>query len=197
MLMHTAKKPFDGPEWLFELKLDGARCVAFCGGGTTVLKNKRDKDISAVFPEVEISAQVNGNAVLDGELIVITNGVPDFYRLVTRALKADPFSISIASKGTPACFVAFDILYLNGKNLCGVPLLERKAILADTVAQGGALSVSRHIEQRGIDYFNAACSRNLEGLIAKRRESIYRPGKRTREWLKIKNPRFPETRNEV
>ena len=104
------------------------------------------------------------------------------------------FKINLASKTTPVSFVTFDILYLDGENLCNKPLHERKKILAVNVKENNNLSISRFIETNGLDLFNAAVENNLEGVIAKRADGIYRPNKRTHDWLKFVNPKFPDTR---
>ena len=123
----------------------------------------------------------------------MTNGVPDFYALRRRSFLKNDFKIGLASKATPVSFVVFDILYLDGENLCNKPLYERKNLLAANIKESG-LSISRFVETNGISLFNAAIEKNLEGVIAKKADSIYRPGKRTHGWLKFINPNFPATR---
>jgi len=150
--------------------------------------------VSRIYPEVQLQKAVKTNAVLDGELVVLTNGVPDFYAYQSRSLLKDDFKISIAVKTMPVSFVDFDILYLNGKNLCNLPLIERKKILANIIKENDYLSISRYIETNGLDLFEVAVNNNLEGVIAKRIDSKYRPGKRVHSWLKFINPNFPATR---
>jgi len=142
---------------------------------------------------VQLHGAVKKSVILDGELVVMTNGKPDFYALRRRSLMQNEFKIKLASKESPVIFVAFDILYLNGQSMCDRPLYERKKILADNVKENG-LSISRFIETNGTALFNAAVENNLEGVIAKRADSIYRPNKRTHDWLKFINPNFPATR---
>jgi len=161
--------------------------------GTTLI-SRHGKDLSSIFPEVQLHNAVKTSVVLDGELVVMTNGVPDFYALRARSLMKNDFKINLASKTTPVSFVTFDILYLDGENLCNKPLHERKKILAVNVKENNNLSISRFIETNGLDLFNAAVENNLEGVIAKRADGIYRPNKRTHDWLKFVNPKFPDTR---
>ena len=191
MLLQTAKKPFDKNGWLYELKLDGLRCLAHIDG--TTLISRHSKDLSNIFPEIQLHKAVKKSVILDGELVAMTNGVPDFYALRRRSLLKNNFKIALASKANPVSFVAFDILYLDGKNLCNKPLYERKKILAASVKENG-ITISKFVETNGIALFNAAIENNLEGVIAKRADSIYRPNKRTHDWLKFINPKFPETR---
>ena len=99
---------------------------------------------------------------------------------------ADSFKISLAAKSNPVQFVAYDIIYHNGKDLTDKPLMERKAILSKAVREGNNLTISRYIEKNGIAFFELAKSQELEGIVAKRKDGLYHIGKRTRDWLKIK-----------
>lgn len=186
MLLYEEKEPFDSDDHIFELKLDGIRCIAYLWKDT-VLENKRFKDVSALYPELaQIRKNVKKKTVLDGELVVLTGGKPDFYAMQRRSLLGDPFRISLAAKKTPVQFCAYDILYFGGKDLTGLPLMERKKILSDNVEEGEGLSLSRFIETRGVAFFELAKQENLEGIVAKRKDGRYYIGKRTREWVKIK-----------
>jgi len=160
--------------------------------GATTLINRDDVDVSVNYPEVQLHEAVSGkHIVLDGELVVMTNGVPDFYATRSRALMRNDFKIDLASKLTPVSFVAFDILYKDGKNLCNLELTKRKEILSKTVIENEFFSVSRVIEVEGLKLFEMAVKNNLEGVIAKKVDSIYQPNKRTTDWLKFVNPKFP------
>jgi len=164
--------------------------------GSTILINRDAIDVSKIYPEVQLHSSVRyNNVVLDGELVVMTNGVPDFYATRSRSLSKNEFKIQIASRQTPVSFVAFDILRKNGKDLCNLKLTERKKILEDCVIESEYFSVSRPVETDGLKLFEAAVANNLEGVIAKRMDSLYYPGKRTNDWLKFVNPNFPATRN--
>ena len=100
--------------------------------------------------------------------------------------ETDKFKIEIASKRNPIQFVAYDILYYNGKDLTGKPLMERKKILSESIKEGNNLSISRYIEQDGKAFFELVKQQNLEGIVAKKKNGLYYIGKRTREWVKIK-----------
>ena len=187
MLLYEEHEPFDDEDSIFELKLDGVRCIAYPEPKSVVLQNKRFKDVSAIYPELsDIKNCVKKHVVLDGELVVMTDGKPDFYALSKRALCNDEFKIRLAAKKNPVQFVAFDILYYNGKDLTELPLMKRKEILFNEVAEGYNLGISRYIEREGKAFFNLAKKESLEGIVAKKKDSLYHIGKRTRDWLKIK-----------
>lgn len=186
MLLNEVKEPFDDKDYIYELKLDGIRCIAYLGNDV-VLQNKRFKDVSAIYPELsEMSKCVKKNTVLDGELVVLSNGKPDFYALQKRSLMVDRFRILLAAKKNPVQFAAYDILYYDGKDLTDKPLMERKAILQEKVSEGNGLSNSRYIEEQGIAFFNLAKEQDLEGIVAKKKDGLYHIGKRTSDWVKIK-----------
>ncbi len=186
MLLNEVKEPFDDKDYIYELKLDGIRCIAYLGK-YVVLQNKRFKDVSAIYPELsEMFKCVKKNTVLDGEIVVLSNGKPDFYALQKRSLMTDKFRIKLAAKKNPVQFAAYDILYYDGKDLTDKPLMERKAILQEKVREGNGLSISRYIEEQGIAFFNLAKEQDLEGIVAKKKDGLYHIGKRTSDWIKIK-----------
>lgn len=189
MLISEMTEPFNNPDWIYELKLDGIRCVAYLDRHTmeTELRNKRNLRLLPKVPELtDICLNIKERCILDGELVILKNGVPDFFELQRRVLTSNPFKIQISSDKYPASFVAYDILYLKDRELIDLPLLERKAILSDTVIETPRLAVSRYIPEKGIELFEVAKSKNLEGVIAKKNDSRYYFDKRTKEWIKFK-----------
>lgn len=187
MLLNEVKEPFDDDDYIYELKLDGIRCVAYIEPKSVTLQNKRFKDLTDIYPELsDMCKCVKKRVILDGELVVLTDGKPDFYALQKRSLMGDKFRISLAAKKNPVQFVAYDILYFDGKDLTDKPLMERKAILSKAVTEGYNLSVSRWIEKNGVAFFELAKKENLEGIVAKKKDGLYHIGKRTSEWIKIK-----------
>ena len=187
MLLGEEKEPFDDPEYIYELKLDGIRCIAYLEKGKVTLRNKRNKDVTDIYPELsEIWRTANKRCILDGELVAFTDGKPDFYALQKRSLMTDGFRIGIAAKRNPVQFVAYDILYVGKKRITDKTQEERKKILSDTVRDGENLSVSRWIEGKGKDFFALTKRQGLEGIVAKRKDGKYHIGKRTRDWIKIK-----------
>ena len=132
MLIKDMMDPFNSNEWIYELKLDGIRCIAYLNDSGTDLRNKRNIKLLPKFPELEmIHHQIKDKCILDGELIVLKDGVPDFYKLQRRSLLTDTFKIQLANKKYPASFVAYDIIYYKNKDVTDIPLIERKAILQD------------------------------------------------------------------
>lgn len=189
MLLESEKLPFNDKDYIYELKLDGIRCVAYLDSDKTILRNKRNKDITSVYPELNnIHKQAKEKCIIDGELVVISkNGTPDFFALQKRSLLTDKFRIEIESEKTKVHFVAYDILFLKDKELINKPLLERKELLKKTIKENEFLSISRYIEEKGIELFNQTKKLNLEGIVAKKKDSVYELGKRSKNWIKIKN----------
>ncbi len=187
MLLGEEKQPFDDSDSIYELKLDGIRCIAYLEKGKVTLRNKRNKDITALYPELaDIHKCAKKRCILDGELVAFTGGKPDFYAVQRRSLMTDGFKIGIASRQKPVQFVAYDILYVGKERITDKPLLYRKEILSQTVAEGYNLSLSRYIEGRGTDFFRLTKEQNLEGIVAKKKDGLYHIGRRTRDWIKIK-----------
>jgi bifunctional non-homologous end joining protein LigD len=170
--------PFDDPNWIFERKLDGIRCMAHRDGGAPVrLISRTDKDMTGQFPEVAetFEAQPPEDFVLDGELVAFQDGITSFSRLQRRARERVSVFLYV-----------FDILRHEGRDVRDLPLRERKALLRDAFEFGGRLRYSPHRNQHGKRLFSEACRQGLEGLIAKRADSPYRSEARSRDWLKLK-----------
>ena len=189
MLLTERKQPLDGEGWLSELKLDGIRCLAYLDADTSDLRNKRNLPLLPTFPELEgLHRQAHGQCVLDGELILTdAQGKPDFEALQARSLTSDHARVQLLSRQAPATFVAFDILALNGDDMTGRPLRERREILGRTVTEGGALACSRALMGDARVLFRLTTEQGLEGIVQKRLDSRYQPGKRSRDWVKVKN----------
>ena len=144
--LNEVKEPFDDDDYIYELKLDGIRCVAYIEPKSVTLQNKRFKDLIPIYPELsDICKCVKKKVILDGELVVLTDGKPDFYALQKRSLMGDKFKILLAAKKNPVQFVAYDILYFDGKDLTDKPLMERKEILSKNIKEGFNLSISRYV----------------------------------------------------
>lgn len=187
MLIAEQEQPFDSEDHIFEIKLDGIRCIAYLGMNETDLRNKRNLKLLSHVPELsELHKQVRAKCILDGELFVMKNGVTDFYEIQKRIIMTDPFKIRLASETYPACFSAFDILYLKDRQLDMLPLMERKKLLSETVIENDRFSMSRYIERHGIQLYDLAKMNGLEGIVAKRKDSMYLFDKRSRSWIKCK-----------
>lgn len=187
MLIAEQVDPYDDPDSIFELKVDGIRCIAYCDKDGVDIRNKRNFKLLPRFPELEqIHKNCNCKCILDGELNVIVNNKPDFYEVQKRTLLSDPFKIRLAYSKHPANFVAYDILYYKDRLITDLPLIERKQILANIVSENKLLSVSRYVETSGKILFKLAKQQGLEGVVGKNKNSLYWFSKRTKDWKKVK-----------
>ena len=187
MLIAEQMQAFDEPNWIYELKLDGFRCLAYVDKDMVDLRNKRNMRMLPKFPELkDIWRNVKGRCILDGEIVVLVNSVPDFYRLQKRTLLTDKFKIDMEGHRYPAAFVAFDCIYVEGTELIWTPLMERKQKLSDMIVESPRLAVSRYVKQNRIALYQAAEQSKLEGVVEKRMDSSYLMGKRSKDWIKFK-----------
>ena len=178
MLAGSRQEPFDDPAWAFELKWDGYRALALVTSDATELRSRTGRDLTGAYAELaDLRRAVTlQEVVLDGEVVVLDEeGKPNFNALQR-------------GRG-PFTYVAFDLLHADGEWLLERPWRERRARLAEAVAPEGSprLIVSDHVDGRGRDLFAAAAGQDMEGIVAKRADSAYRPGQRVKEWLKIKS----------
>ncbi len=189
MLLTERHEPSESDGWLNELKLDGIRCVAYLRPGETDLRNKRNLRLLPGFPELaDLHTSVTGTCILDGELIIVgPDGKPNFEALQARSMMTDTVRIRLKSAQAPASFVAFDILYRDGESLTRLPLIERKGILRETASDRGRLAISRTIEGNAKALFDRTAEQGLEGIVQKRKDSLYHMGKRSHDWVKVKN----------
>ena len=189
MLLVEINEPFNNKDYFFEVKLDGARTIAHLSKDGVYLQNKRFVDITATYPELQfLHKQVKAECILDGELVILDNdGHPLFSGLQKRAHVKSQAKISRLANELPAKFVAFDIIYLNGKDLTDLPLTQRKSILSEIVIPNNYIEISQGIQEKGIELFNIVKQNNMEGIVAKRLDSKYLVGKRSKHWIKIKN----------
>lgn len=183
------QRPFSSAGWLFEPKLDGVRTIALVHDGRVKLLSRRGIDATRTYPGVaaELAGQPSPAIVLDGEIVALDeSGVPSFQRLQGRLGLQREADIKRAEAEIPVLYFVFDLLYAEGYDLRGAPLTERKALLEQIVMPGPFIRLVHHFEQEGEDAYAAAVQLGLEGLIAKRRDSVYESGRRARSWLKIK-----------
>ena len=189
MLAEGGWDPFDDPGWWFEPKFDGIRCLAEMSTGQTVLRTRTGRDATAQYPEIhmihELVDQVN--AVIDGEIVAFDeDGKNSFEVLQQRMNLANPREIDRARKRIPVALVAFDLLWLDGRDTTALGLEERRELLDLIVEQDERLQIVTHVEGDGVALVDAARGQALEGVVAKRRGTPYVPGKRTDAWRKIK-----------
>jgi bifunctional non-homologous end joining protein LigD len=174
-----------GDGWLLERKFDGERCVARKDGGEVRLESRTAKDLTGTYPEVRVAVagQRDRELLLDGEVVAFDGEQTSFGRLQQRLGVTNPSPELVAAY--PVVFCVFDLLYLNGDDLRGRPLLERRARLAHAVRPNDAMRVSEAWRGDSRRRFAGACQSGWEGLIAKRAQAPYVAGRST-DWLKLK-----------
>ena len=188
MLAESIDEPFDGPDWLFEIKWDGYRAVAFIADGKVRLVSRNQNELTGRYPELKDLAQFvkAKNAILDGEVVALDAEGKASFSLMQQRTGFRPGGKRVAAKAeVPVLYYAFDLLYLDGEDWRKVPLEERKGKLASVIVAGDALRYSDHYEEQGRALFEIAKQKGLEGIVAKRRHSSYEE-RRSGEWLKIK-----------
>jgi len=188
MLASLCDEPFDDPNWLFEIKWDGYRAVAFLDDGDVRLVSRNHNDLTAKFPELGgLSKSVKAkNAILDGEIVVLDDqGRPSFSLMQQRTGFRSHGRQSTPREGVPILYYVFDVIYLDGYDLRRVRLEERKSALREIVSDSDIMRYSDHFGGNGKALFNVAKEKGLEGIIAKKANSCYEE-RRSREWQKIK-----------
>jgi ATP-dependent DNA ligase len=178
--------PFDSAEHLFEIKWDGTRVLGFVENQDYRLVNRHRADVTERYPELEFLNDLPAGTVLDGEVVVLRQGMPDFGLLLSRNQARAPFKIQSLARTFPATYVVFDLLYDRFEPLLTLPLRARRQRL-ETVVRACANSgfvFSEGIVGSGRVFFDAVCREGLEGVVAKRLDGSYRPGRRA--WIKIK-----------
>jgi bifunctional non-homologous end joining protein LigD len=178
MLTTLVDKPFDKPGWLYEVKWDGYRALAFINNGKVELRSRNDKSFNDKFyPIFNALQKWNINAVVDGEIVVLkSNGLSDFGSLQNWRSEADGDLV----------YYLFDLLWLDGEDLRNKPLHERRKLLKSIVPNTGVIRLSETFDVKGTEFYESARRMNLEGIVAKRADSLYHSGARTSDWLKIK-----------
>jgi bifunctional non-homologous end joining protein LigD len=185
MLAVRGGKPFTSPDWLYEIKFDGYRCMARAGEAEPVeLHTRNGRNCTGWYPEVaEVLAKVPGGPhVIDGEACVLDDvGRSDFNCLQVRAARRRWYPGC-----NPVTYCAFDLLFEDGRNMMGLPLAHRKARLEQLLKGIPGVLVVGDLPAQAELFAQAVVPLLLEGFVAKRRDSTYRPGERSRDWLKIK-----------
>jgi bifunctional non-homologous end joining protein LigD len=183
MLATLTDGPFDDAGWVFEDKYDGFRMVAKIEGGKVTLYSRNGKIISHSYIEVAQALEgVKGDAVIDGELVALDEDGVSHFQLLQNALRHE----------AKLLYCAFDLMFHNGEDLRGRPLLERKDRLKSILPRHNIIAFSRHRKTNGTKFFEEAERKGLEGIMAKRADSTYMSGSRTDNWLKIKTSRRQE-----
>src|SRR6266404_1126307 len=177
MLATLTDAPFDDPGWVFEDKYDGFRMIAEIRRGKVALYSRNGKIISRSYIEIAKALEgVKGDAVIDGELVALDKEGVSHFQLLQNALRHE----------AKLQYCAFDLMFHDGEDLRGLPLLDRKKRLKSILPRDKLLALSSHRKTFGMKFFEEAESRGLEGIMAKRADSKYLSGTRTDNWLKIK-----------
>jgi bifunctional non-homologous end joining protein LigD len=188
MMATLVPDAFDDDSWIFEPKWDGVRAIATCSEDETMLMSRNQNDITKTYPELSKLHErlVCFDAIVDGEIVAMHNGRPSFERLQSRINLQNEHDIARIAKQIPVSFVAYDLLYLDGRSLLRAPIEERKELLDELVVVSDNVQVSPVMPGEGTTLYEAASAQNLEGIVAKKLGSPYRPGKRGKDWLKVK-----------
>jgi bifunctional non-homologous end joining protein LigD len=178
MLATLIETPFDDPDWIFEIKQDGYRAIAELHKGAVQLYSRNNISFNRQFASVVRSLEsISADAVLDGELVALDENGRSYFQLLQNHLHNGQGNIT---------YFIFDLLYLNGRDLRGLPLLARKDLLRDLLPALPDITFNDHISQYGKDFFDLARKNSLEGILAKKADSVYQAGRRSKDWLKIK-----------
>jgi bifunctional non-homologous end joining protein LigD len=190
MLARTARLPADDEGWAFEIKWDGVRAITYWRPGELRIESRNLNDVSARYPELRALGPQLGSreAVLDGEIVAFDEqNRPSFERLQRRMHVTSPSAIRRLASEEPVSYMIFDLLYLDAHTTMQLPYRERRALLDELALNGPAWQTPAYYAGEGRELLAAAGEQRLEGVVAKRLDSPYRPGKRTDEWLKVKH----------
>jgi bifunctional non-homologous end joining protein LigD len=194
MLAETATEARTDPAWRYEPKLDGYRVLAFVAAGEARLQSRRGLNLTPYFPEIaaQLGAQPAGQLLLDGEIVALDEGGrPSFNALQQRAQLKGAAEIAAAQRATPAVLVCFDLLHFAGLNLRAAAYGDRHRYLAQCLLPDAHVQVV-HTAANAEQLYAAALASGYEGIVAKRLDSAYQPGQRSRAWLKVKATRTAE-----
>ena len=184
-------KRFSDPQWIFERKFDGMRCLAFRDGDRVRLLSRNRQPLNGTYPELvdALAAQHTTRFVVDGEVVAFEGRRTSFARLQGRLGITDP-EVARASR-IPVFYYLFDLLHVDGMSTTGVPLIWRKRLLRKAIDFSDPLRYAPHRVEDGMAAYQAACTRGDEGVIAKLADSTYE-GRRSTNWLKFKCVRDQE-----
>ncbi|MDD4651629.1 MAG: non-homologous end-joining DNA ligase [Methanothrix sp.] len=188
-MLAVSGQPFSSADWIFEPKIDGTRSLADISKEGVRLYNRRQIDITSRYPEIAealVRVELESGFMLDGEIAVFVDGRPSFAALARREHQSERMRIDYLASALPASYVVFDILFAKGKSVMDLPLRERKRLLLEALPECENVTISDSFAEKGEDYFRAALKMGIEGVMAKRLDSLYQPGTRSPDWVKIK-----------
>lgn len=185
MLAKETNQPFSNKNWIFEIKWDGYRAIAEVNKNNINLYSRNGNSFNLSYPRVVTELKkLNINAILDGELVIIDKNGKSNFQLLQQYNSAEDLKIQ---------FQVFDVLSINGENTCDITLIDRKKLLEKLLdKKNDIIKYSDYIKEKGLEFFDLARQNGLEGIIAKKADSLYYPGTRTSEWLKIKHHKTVE-----
>ncbi len=185
MLLSEIEKPFESDSYLYEIKFDGIRALIYINNGQIVIRSRNGLILNDIYPELESIKDLSSDiCVFDGEIISLDKGKPSFSKLQERNRLTNKYKIEKKMIEEPVIYIAFDILYKN-KDLTNLELIKRKEIL--NTFEDNNIFVKSKIFANGTKLFENIKKKNLEGIIAKNKESKYEYNTRTKNWMKIKN----------
>jgi bifunctional non-homologous end joining protein LigD len=191
MLAIAGSLPTDDDGWAYEIKWDGIRAMLYVEGGRVRALSRNDKDLTPTFPELREIGELLGArpAILDGEIVALgLDGRPNFGQLQHRLHLSSNAEITRRARESPVSYVIFDVLHLDGQSLLDLPYDERRARLESLNLAGPSFATADSFRDvRGADILAAVRKGGLEGVVAKRRDSLYSPGLRQGDWRKVKN----------
>src|SRR5918996_982032 len=189
MLARTGPLPDDDGRWAFEIKWDGVRAIAFVQGGRLILQARSGRDVTARYPELRplAGALAGREVVLDGEVVAFDGARPSFQKLQGRMHLTSDHAVRRLAREDPVHYIAFDLLYLDGRSLLDRRYDERRAALAELGLAGPTWQAPAHHVGDGAALLEATRAQQLEGVIAKRLDCPYTPGRRSPGWVKVKN----------
>jgi DNA ligase 1 len=184
MLLHKSDHPFNDDKYITELKLDGIRLILTKFEDKVRLYTRHNNEVTSKFPEL-VYIDIPNGTVLDGEIVVIdTLGKPDFEAMMERFMSR--------SSNHKIQYCVFDAIYLNGKKVTHLPLIERKKLLDTILDPTEVITKVQWIYGRGIEYFNLVKEQDLEGIVMKKADSRYQLNKRSYDWLKVINYQYAD-----
>ncbi len=190
MLARAGELPKNDRGWTFEIKWDGVRAIVYSKPGSLRIESRNLKEITERYPELHRLGRALGShtAILDGEIVAFDDrGHPSFAALQQRMHLASPAQVKRLSKSSPVTLMLFDLLWLDGHSLMDLPYSERRERLEQLHLDGPSWQTPEHLTGKGSDVLKATAQQGLEGIVAKRLDSTYEPGARSRSWLKLKN----------
>jgi bifunctional non-homologous end joining protein LigD len=187
-------EPRSHADWMYEPKLDGYRVIAYVENDTVFLQSRRGIDLTALFPEVvaELKQQCVDSMILDGEIVALDQtGKPSFNALQNRAQNKNPRDLKNAQRESPVILLCFDLLHFAGLNLRNATWLERRRYLTQCLLPSAHVQLVHAVED-GEQLYDVSLAAGFEGIVAKRKDSRYQPGKRVSAWIKYKSTHTAE-----